>query len=179
MSRRHFLKTAVLAPLALPVPSTASTLVQSDLQAAWLRSQTYMLEIAQAMPAADYGFRPTPEIRSFGEQMLHTAQGINGFAARLHDEQPLPLSTFASDGQTKQEIIDLLTTALKYGQAGLERLSPERFGNSIPWGGRLYTAPTLSLYGVAHVMFDHTTHHRAQSIIYLRLKGITPPPYVD
>jgi uncharacterized damage-inducible protein DinB len=29
------------------------------------------------------------------------------------------------------------------------------------------------------LMADHVTHHRAQMLVYLRLKGIVPPKYVE
>lgn len=28
------------------------------------------------------------------------------------------------------------------------------------------------------LLFDHVTHHRAQAIMYLRMRGIEPPAYV-
>ena len=28
------------------------------------------------------------------------------------------------------------------------------------------------------LMADHVTHHRGQMLVYLRLKGITPPKYI-
>jgi len=29
------------------------------------------------------------------------------------------------------------------------------------------------------LMADHVTHHRAQMLVYLRLKGIVPPKYIE
>ena len=43
----------------------------------------------------------------------------------------------------------------------------------------MYSAEGTQMSGLELVMlaFDHTTHHRAQTEMYLRAKGITPTEY--
>jgi len=36
----------------------------------------------------------------------------------------------------------------------------------------------ISKRRIGLLIFDHATHHRAQAIMYLRMKGIEPPRYV-
>lgn len=146
----------------------------------WERSMTYMIEVAEAMPEEHYTFRPTGEIRTFGEQMLHVAQGIYGFASNIKGERfPVSQETFAVEDKTKEEIISILKDASNYSSEALKNLTQSRATEEVPWGGRLYESTKMPVFGVVQIMHDHTTHHRGQSIIYLRLKGITPPTYVD
>ena len=39
----------------------------------WQISKQFTLDVANAMPAEDYGFKPSAEEMTFGEQMLHIA----------------------------------------------------------------------------------------------------------
>src|ERR687883_44313 len=46
---------------------------QKDLLTDWRSSAKLLVEIAEAMPADKYDYRPTKEVRSFGEQVAHVA----------------------------------------------------------------------------------------------------------
>src|SRR5277367_2443428 len=54
---------------------------QSQLVKEWQRAKAYTKEYLDAMPADGYGFKPTPEIRSFAQQMLHLADANYFFAS--------------------------------------------------------------------------------------------------
>src|SRR5262252_6692984 len=47
----------------------------------WERAKAYTKEYLDVMPDGSYGLKPTPEMRSFAEQMLHLAEANFGFAA--------------------------------------------------------------------------------------------------
>src|SRR5262249_54171322 len=42
----------------------------------WTRARDYTKEYLDAMPEEGMNFKPTPDIRSFAEQMLHLANGL-------------------------------------------------------------------------------------------------------
>jgi hypothetical protein len=43
----------------------------NDIVKEWERAKAYTKEYLDAMPESGYAFKPTPEMRSFAEQMLH------------------------------------------------------------------------------------------------------------
>ena len=53
----------------------------------WERAKTYTKEYLDAMPESGYALKPTPEMRSFAEQMLHLTDGNYGFAAAASGEK--------------------------------------------------------------------------------------------
>src|ERR1700686_1281395 len=53
---------------------------QSEMVAEWQRAKTYTKAYLDAMPEDGYGFKPTPEIRSFAQQMLHLSDANYLFA---------------------------------------------------------------------------------------------------
>ena len=55
--------------------STNNEIVE-DFGPIWKRACQYTLELAQLMPEEFYQFKPTDEVRSFQEQLIHTTQNI-------------------------------------------------------------------------------------------------------
>src|SRR3569833_1629150 len=51
------------------------------LVAEWQRAKDYTKSYLDAMPEDGYAFKPTPEIRSFAQQMLHLADANYLFAS--------------------------------------------------------------------------------------------------
>lgn len=47
----------------------------------WERAKAYTKEYLDAMPESGYAFKPTPEMRSFAEQVLHLTDANYGFVA--------------------------------------------------------------------------------------------------
>ena len=67
----------VLAAVAIAAPSvsaqgTSPTLVK-ELVATWQRAATELVDVAEAMPEEKYGYKPTPEIATFRDQLIHVA----------------------------------------------------------------------------------------------------------
>src|ERR1700691_4062747 len=63
---------------------------QSQMVQEWQRAKSYTKEYLDAMPADGYGFKPTPEIRSFAQQMLHLADA-NYVLATVASDKPNPI----------------------------------------------------------------------------------------
>jgi uncharacterized damage-inducible protein DinB len=125
------------------------------------------------MPEEHYNFKPTPEIMSFGEQVVHTAGASFWFGSKIAGE-PNPAKEFKAEGKSKAEIIEHLKKSFDYIEKAITNLSDEEAAKVIPLFGELKLAKAQTLLTIR----DHTTHHRGQMVIYLRLKGIKPPQYV-
>src|SRR5476651_2361800 len=63
---------------------------QPQMVTEWTRAKAYTKAYLDAMPADGYGFKPTPEIRSFAQQMLHLTDG-NYFFISTASGKPSPL----------------------------------------------------------------------------------------
>jgi hypothetical protein len=63
----------LLTVLALILVSSSvfAQFTQSQMVAEWQRAKMYTKAYLDAMPEDGYAFKPTPEIRSFAQQMLH------------------------------------------------------------------------------------------------------------
>lgn len=43
----------------------------------WETSRKYLIDVAEAMPESEYGFKPTSDVRSFQEQLVHIATAMD------------------------------------------------------------------------------------------------------
>lgn len=191
MNRREFAQRSVAFGVTTLLPLTSSAIV-TEPQAGeglscvltmpefvedWKISRQFTLEVAQAMPAEFYGFKPNPEEMSFGEQMAHLA-GANVFRFEQISgvEPPFHFDPAKPPSAEKTPVIKMVGQSFDYVIDVLPKITPAQLKRTwhIPsWPGR--TDPD----GRAMIMnmFVHTAHHRAQCDVYLRIKGIKPPSY--
>ena len=124
--------------------------------------------VAQAMPADQYGFRPHPESMNFGELMYHIATTNYQFCAGLKDTTTPSLPSPAD----RDSIIKFLSDSIDYCASVIPTLTDEQLTAA-------HDSPDGHLPGrdILLAMYIHVAHHRGQAEIYLRNKGIKPPPY--
>ncbi len=159
---------AAVVPAWLSAQTPAPSLAK-EIAASFQRASTEILDVAEAMPAEKYGYKPTPEISSFGEQLVHVA----GITQRFIDTAK-GVKTEASHhaAASKPEIIDLLKKTFHSAQEMItpltdaQLLEPMKF----PFGDRTVTRATFwqgPLYQIRN--------HHGQLVVYLRMNGIVPP----
>ena len=157
--------------------SVFAQFTQSQMVAEWQRAKTYTKAYLDAMPEDGYGFKPTPEIRSFAQQMLHLADA-NYVLATVASGKPNPIGeTLANDGMlektsspAKEATIKAVMDSYDWVISALQNMTPDQMQEMTKFGKHDITRS--GLFGKA---FEHQTHQRGQTTIYLRLKGITPP----
>lgn len=139
----------------------------------WERAKVYTREYLDAMPADKILFKPTPEMRSFAEQMLHLAMGNAGIVGTSTGKERLFKENIEkSDAyKTKEAMTEAVMKSYDFVIAALKEMNDETLNEKVKFfNGQEYTRET----GIGKA-FEHQTHHRGQTTIYLRLNGITPP----
>ena len=124
--------------------------------------------VAEAMPPAQYAFRPDPGSMTFGELMSHIATTNYQFCAGLKDSKPpdMPSPT------DKDGIVKFLSSSFEYCSGVIPNMTDEQIGE-------VHDSPDSRMPGreVLLAMYVHVAHHRGQAEVYLRDKGIAPPSY--
>jgi uncharacterized damage-inducible protein DinB len=144
------------------------------LVAEWTRAKNWTREYIDKMPEDGMSFKPIPEVRSFAEQMLHLASanffyGVRGTgAANPYQGKDL---TKMDELKTKAGLTKIVMESYDFVIANITKLDPAKLEErSVARGINLPRAEFLVMG------FEHQTHHRGQTTIYLRMKGVTPPP---
>jgi uncharacterized damage-inducible protein DinB len=159
-------------PAAQPVKEYPKTRIEGMVHE-WTRARDYTKEYLDAMPEAGIGFKPTPEIRSFAEQMLHLAAANFSFGARLTGQtNPYAGKNLEKldEFKTKPALTKIVVESYDFMINGINKLDDAKLDTRMPVVGM--NRPLTALFAAA---FEHQTHHRGQTTIYLRLKGVTPP----
>jgi len=133
-----------------------------------------LAEAAEAMPADGYGFKPTPQVRSFAQLIGHVTNANLLFCSAAKGA-PFPSKTNAETLTTKEAALKALTDALTYCDGAFEGLTDSSFTERVTLAG-LGNKPTETTRG-ATLMFNttHDNEHYGNIVVYLRLKGIVPP----
>lgn len=148
--------------------STSTELVKD-----WERAKAYTKEYLDVMPEASYSLKPTPQMRSFAEQMLHLADANYSFSSAATGGKS-PVGTVGLEkgtDKTKATVTKDVLASYDFVIEGIKKLSPAQIKEQIKLFGRFELTKEQAL-GKA---FEHQTHHRGQATVYIRLAGATPP----
>lgn len=145
----------------------------SALVADWERAKAYTLEYLEVMPSDKYDLKPTPEMRSFAQQMLHMTDANYGLvAAALGIESPVGQGAVEkSEDQSKENVLKLVTAGYDFAIDAIKKADTNMMDETINLFGRF----ELSRGTALQKGFEHQTHHRGQTTVYLRMAGVTPP----
>lgn len=140
----------------------------------WERAKAYTKEYLDAMPESKYNLKPTPEMRSFAEQMLHITDSNYGFgSAATGEKSPYGMGDFEkkTTDKSKQNVIRMVLEGYDFVINGIKKMSPAQLNEQIKLFGRFEMTRAMALAKD----FEHQTHQRGQTTVYLRLAGVTPP----
>ena len=145
----------------------------ADMVKDWERAKAYTKEYLDAMPEGGYAQKPTPQMRSFADQMLHLTDANYGFAAAASgDKSPVNFgdSEKATD-KTKANVTKLVMDGYDFVINSLKKMTPVQMGEPVKMFGRFDMTKGMAFAKC----FEHQTHHRGQTTVYIRLAGGTPP----
>lgn len=141
----------------------------------WARAKAYTNDYLNTMPADKYNFRATDSVRSFAQQMLHLAQG-NLFIMSMASGAETPSWAHADlehskTASSKDSVVYYVNKSYDYCISSVSETPLDKWGEIVktPFGKE------LSRFALMMKTFEHQTHHRGQSTIYIRLVGVKPP----
>ena len=161
---------AAMRPMARTVTADPVTTLVAD----WTRARDYTKEYLDAMSEEGYSFKPTPDIRSFAEQMIHLASGNFGFiSAATGIANPYQGKDLAKmeELKTKAGLTKFVMESYDFAINAAKSVDLKKADEPIKLFNRFDTTRGAAWSKA----FEHQTHHRGQTTIYLRLKGFTPP----
>lgn len=181
MRRSQFLVTTlgVFAVLSLssfnPMKETLPSPKVDAMVQDWERAKAYTLEYLNAATDEVIAYKPTEEMRSFGQQMLHLAEANYGFGSAASGKaSPITfgqLEKAADQYKTRDALVKAVMESYDFLIGALKGADESRMNETI----KMFNRFEMTREAAFQKAFEHQTHHRGQTTVYLRLKGVTPP----
>jgi uncharacterized damage-inducible protein DinB len=132
-----------------------------------------LAEAAENMPADEYAFKPTPQVRSFDELIGHIASANFYFCSQAKGEKS-PSTTNYEKATGKRILQKALNDSLAYCDAVYASTTDSNFNQLVKTPGPNGERETAR---GAVLMFNttHNNEHYGNIVVYMRLKGHVPP----
>ncbi len=151
-----------------PTPPPASLGLAEGLKRSWAGDKQNVTETADKMPDANFSFKPTPEVRSFGEVLGHIADGNMTYCSMAKGETPPKPS--AEKITVKADLIKTLNDSFAACDAVFSTLTDEALLEKVKNG------PQERARGIyISAVIAHVNEHYGNLVTYMRLKGLVPP----
>lgn len=155
----------------------AQALTSEDIKAQmvkeWTRAKKYTDAYLKTMPVDKYNLRPTDSIRTFAQQMLHLAAANVFFTSAATGATPPPMppdAEHSASAQSPDSVKFYVDASYDYCIKALGDLDVNKWGEKVKFFGMEMPRFTILIKG-----FEHQTHHRGQTTIYIRSAGVKPP----
>lgn len=159
----------LLTSIGLSVHSQAD--YKSNFSKKWKNAKAYTLEVAEAMPADLYDYKPDPEARTFKEQLLHMISNMMWLSNSYLDGEKYD-NDLKDTHLSKSEVIEMLHITFDMSQKAVDEFPEERLGEVV----KFFAGPK-ERQQIMMLMTDHMTHHRGQILVYLKMNQIKAPRY--
>jgi len=129
----------------------------------------YVEASAEHMPEANYSFKPTPEVRSFGQLIGHIATsnnaicgGATGMRASADD--------FEQTMSAKADLVKAVKASFDFCAKAFEQMTDAKGAETVDFAGGKSTRIGVLAYNNVH-----DAEHYGNIVTYMRLKGLVPP----
>ena len=132
--------------------------------------QKKILDLAAAVPADKYAWRPHAAVRSVREGYMHIAGGNYFLATFLGVKPPEDMPKDLEKITDKKEVLAALQKSFDHIRTIMKSTSDSDFDKP----AKLFGNPTTQR-GVYVTMLNHLHEHLGQSIAYARMNNVIPP----
>lgn len=159
------LLTLCAVPAAAQAP--ANTAVGS-VRPLYGQARAYVIAAAEQMPESEYGFKPAPEVRSFGQLVGHLANAQHMICALAMGEQ-------SQGGRNWEEVTEkaALIAALRASSEVCDR-AYQQSDEAAMQSGQLF-GQRMTRLAMLVLNVSHDFEHYGNMVTYLRIKGLVPP----
>lgn len=167
----------VAAPLALAQPKRPQPTmdpknpITSSLKGNFDRVKQFIAGAADEMPEADYAFKPSPEVRSFGELVGHVADASYMFCSAAKKEKSPNKSKIEKTVTSKEALKKALAEAFAYCDGVYAATTDATLSTPIS----LFGNDKMLKFQALDINVAHDNEHYGNLVTYLRIKKLVPP----
>jgi uncharacterized damage-inducible protein DinB len=128
-----------------------------------------VVHAAEKMPEENYSFKPTPEVRSFGQLVGHVADANYMFCSQASGEAN-PSKDIEKTKTSKADLVAAVKEAVAFCSKSFDGMTDAKGSETIKMFG--FNLAKLTVFSLNTA---HTDEHYGNMVTYMRLKGIVPP----
>jgi len=170
--------------LAFAFPANAQDAMKKDAAAkpadpelkvvldSWNEIGRKLTAMAEDFPEDKYDFKPTPQQRSFAEQLLHAAGSCYYFTNPVMGQKP-PAGEDPKRDQykSKADIVAFVKKSFADGAAALQSKGEKGLTTEVVY----FPHQKSRVLDIANGIIEHSGEHYGQLVVYYRLAGLVPP----
>jgi uncharacterized damage-inducible protein DinB len=170
-----FLSTLILLSFGTPDSSAQTSGSDNNFRQQFTRHFQYasrVLELAKAMPAETYSWRPGEGVMSVEEVYTHIARYNYLYPATSLDI-PAPDGVDMENMESvtgKENVIALLEASINHLMEAVKQMPDAKLSEETQLYGRTVNGQAVLMQHITHM-----SEHVGQSIAYARMNGIVPP----
>jgi uncharacterized damage-inducible protein DinB len=153
---------------AQPSPGPANPISTSQAKMYTMLSGV-VVAAAEKMPEETYSFKPTPDIRTFGQLVGHLADSQYYFCSSVEGGAK-PAGTAEKSKTSKAELVAALKEAVSYCTKTYAGMTDAKGSEMMKLMNQDFAKLTVLSANTAH---DY--EHYGNMVTYMRLKGVVPP----
>jgi uncharacterized damage-inducible protein DinB len=172
----HRVYLALTALAAFPVvvsaqdaPAAPTNPIATSEKGFYMLVSGNVVAAAEKMPEENYSFKPTPDVRSFGQLIGHVADAQYMFCAVASGDTPSQKGIEKSK-TLKADLVAALKDAVAYCNKTYSNMTDAQGSQMVK-----FMKFNLARLTVLSVNTAHTDEHYGNIVTYLRLKGFVPP----
>ena len=137
----------------------------------WGHVSRQLIQLAEAIPADKYSWRPAPGVRSVSEVFMHIVLANFWLLSVTGPKMPPDLKQEMEKTVTKKaDVIDWLKRSLDAVKTARAHLKPGDLERKVKVDGK-----TVTVDGMYLRIIVHANEHMGQLVAYARMNGIVPP----
>lgn len=156
------------APATTP-PATAGNPISASHGKMYTMLSGVLIAAAEKMPEENYSFRPTPEVRSFGQLVGHLADSQHYFCSLAAGEAKSG-SGIEKSKTSKAELMAALKEAVAYCIKTFAGMTDVKGAETVKLMNQDFARLTVLSANTAH-----NYEHYGNMVTYMRIKGLVPP----
>ena len=138
----------------------------------WNEIGRKLIALAEDFPEDKYDFKPTPEMRSFAEQLLHVAGSMEYFTAPVQGKQPGTENPPRATYKTKADVVAFVKKEVEDGANAIKAKGDKGMADLI---ADPESKQQMHISDLAYGLIEHSGEHYGQLVVYYRLSGLVPP----
>jgi len=168
------MKSKLSALAVLVVAASAAAQVKNPVTSALRETlpgrQKNTIAAVEAMPADKFNFKPTADQMTFGHLVAHMVESNNSFCSKAA-AVPAPKVDEVKETDSRDKLVAALKASFDFCGDALGKMDDSKLGEMTEgFGGQQFTRARFAV-----ILASSWADHYAETAMYLRLNGVTPP----